>query len=156
VLIRFITYKDVDGVEQTEKFYFNLDAPEFATFIARFENLEDISAETVRTADLKSLVIRMEDFKDLILASYGLRSEDGKRFIKSDEIRLEFSQHRAFATLFHEITNDENALDKFFKGVLPDDMQVDLSTQTIQATIADIKEVKDVQLPPAPPVVPEE
>jgi hypothetical protein len=156
VLIRFITYKDVDGVEQTEKFYFNLDAPELAKFLSRFQDLEDISADSIKSADLKSLVMRLEDFEDLILGAYGLRSEDGKRFIKNDEIREEFSQHRAFATIFHEITNDEDAMNRFFKDVLPEDLQVDLRTQTIQTTLAGVTEAKDVQLPPAPSEVPEE
>ena len=61
-------------------------------------------------------------FKDLIMKSYGVKSADGKRFIKNDEILDEFIQTEAFSQLFMELATDADAAAAFVNGIVPADM----------------------------------
>ena len=60
-------------------------------------------------------------FKDLILKAYGEKSADGKRFIKSDELAIAFSQTEAYSQLFMELATDADAAAKFVNGIIPAD-----------------------------------
>ncbi len=48
--------------------------------------------------------------------AYGQKSDDGKRFIKSEQLREEFSQTAAYSTLFMELAMDDNAAVIFLEG----------------------------------------
>ena len=61
-------------------------------------------------------------FKDLILKSYGEKSADGKRFIKSDEISTAFTQTEAYSELFMELATYAEAAAAFVNGIIPADM----------------------------------
>ncbi len=54
--------------------------------------------------------------------AYGEKSEDGKRFIKNDQLREEFSQTAAYQSLFIELATDDGAASTFLIGTLPKDM----------------------------------
>ena len=59
----------------------------------------------------------MADF--LLLSSVGIKSPDGKRFVKSDEIAQDFVSSPAFDTLFMEIATDADKALQFVKGIMP-------------------------------------
>ena len=61
-------------------------------------------------------------FKEMILKAYGQKSPDGRRFIKNDELREEFSQTEAFSILYMELATDDKAAAKFVNGVMPAEM----------------------------------
>ena len=61
-------------------------------------------------------------FKDLVLKAYGVKSPDGKRFIKSKELSDEFSQTEAYSELFMKLATDADAASKFINGIVPADM----------------------------------
>ena len=54
----------------------------------------------------------------MILKAYGVKSPDGRRFIKSDEITKEFTQTEAFSVLIDELINGQLYND-FIYGILP-------------------------------------
>ena len=58
-------------------------------------------------------------FKDLIIKSYGVISDDGKRFIKNDKLREEFVQTEAYSDLFMELASDADAASAFVNGIIP-------------------------------------
>ena len=60
-------------------------------------------------------------FKDLVLKAYGQKSPDGKRFIKSEELSIEFSQTEAYSQLFMELATDAEAAAAFVNGIVPND-----------------------------------
>ena len=64
----------------------------------------------------------MKIFKDIILKSYGEKSPDGKRFIKSKELSDEFSQTEAYSDLFMELCTDAEAAAAFINGIIPADV----------------------------------
>ena len=61
-------------------------------------------------------------FKDLVLNSYGEKSPDGKRFIKTDNIRDAFAQSPAYSILFMKLATDSDAAAKFVNGIIPQDV----------------------------------
>lgn len=115
-----ITYVDFNGNKQSEDFYFNLTKPELVELEVSQEGglgkwLEAISASGSR----KEII---EQFKKIILLGYGRKSEDGKRFIKTQAMRDEFESHAAFSVLFMMLAEDAEFAAKFIKGVVPRDL----------------------------------
>lgn len=112
-----ITYTDYNGVEHTEEFYFNLTQAEVAEMELSVDGglskqIEDIVKEQNPGKILSS-------FKKLILLSYGVKSEDGKRFVKNDQLREEFSQTEAYSVLFMKLASDSDAASNFVNGIMP-------------------------------------
>ena len=62
------------------------------------------------------------EFKNIILSSYGQRSDDGKRFIKNQQLRDEFESSEAYSTLFMELVPNAESAIEFINGVIPRDM----------------------------------
>ena len=62
-------------------------------------------------------------FENIIQTSYGEKSPDGKRFIKSEEATKEFTQTEAYSELIMELYSDANKAAEFIAGILPADMQ---------------------------------
>ena len=112
-----ITYEDFDGNEQTEVFYFHLSEHELIDMEVEHEKgFEAFIQKIIETKDRKGLI---DLFKQIILLTYGVKSEDGKRFIKSDELRTEFAQTAAYNALFLELATSDKAAAEFLKGVVP-------------------------------------
>ena len=65
--------------------------------------------------------------KNLVLKSYGEKSDDGRRFKKSPELSEEFSQTIAFDTFMSELLSDDNAAANFVNSIIPADMSEKLS-----------------------------
>ena len=117
MLKKTITYKDYNGVERTEDFMFNLTKAE----ILEMQLTKDggMDAAIKKIVDAKDAPEIMRVFKDLILRSYGIVSDDGRRFIKSKEISDSFAQTEAFSMLFMELATDTDAASAFVNGIVP-------------------------------------
>lgn len=117
MLKKTITYTDYNGVTRTEDFYFNLTKTEAIEM--------ELSEKGGITAKLTGIVNSdnnkeiVNTFKEIILKAYGEKSEDGKRFIKTSELREAFSQTEAFVELFMEIAENTDAAVTFINGILP-------------------------------------
>ena len=61
----------------------------------------------------------MTTFESIILAAYGEKSPDGKRFIKTPEIVAAFSQTEAYSDLFIELCTNAEAAVKFCNAIVP-------------------------------------
>ena len=132
MLKREINYEDFNGNQSTDICYFNISKPELMELeVSYSEGFGTLLQNIVDTKDNKELVRR---FKEIILMSYGQKSDDGKRFVKSDELCLEFSQTAAFQSLFMELASNENAAVEFLTGVLPRDMRNDIEKASIAPT----------------------
>ena len=122
-----ITYTDYNGTERTEDFYFNLSKSEM------------IMLETTTPGGYTGLIQRvieskdnreiMKIFTDLIRRSYGVKSEDGKHFVKNDQVVEDFMNSAAFDQMFTEFFTDENAASDFAKGIIPSDIPTDSNRQ---------------------------
>lgn len=118
MLKKTMTYVDYDGTERTEDFYFNLSKAEVAEMqMSTAGGLDKMINRIISEQDGKRII---ELFKDLVLRSYGKKSDDGKRFIKSKELAEEFSQTEAYSDLFMELATDSEAAAAFVNGIVPD------------------------------------
>lgn len=120
MLKKTITYTDFNGVERTEPFYFNLtnaEVAEMAVGLVGTSSIEDYIERLTVETDPRKIV---EIMKEIICKSYGKKSEDGRRFMKSEEILKEFTETNAYSVLFMELANDANAASAFFDGVIPE------------------------------------
>lgn len=120
MLKKTITYTDYDGLERTEEFRFNLTKAELVdmelTTVGTFSKLMQ------KIIDEKDMVRLAKYFKELILKSYGVKSDDGKRFIKSPELSEAFSQTEAYSELYMELLGNSEYAVKFIQQVMPKDL----------------------------------
>lgn len=112
-----VTYEDFDGNTQSETLYFNLNRMELISFQKRYgsENMENYINKLIEEKQIEPMYDLLNDF---VLTAYGVRSEDGKRFIKNDEIREEFKQSLAYEALIEDFHDDSRkVLENFIAGV---------------------------------------
>lgn len=112
-----VKYVDYNGVERVEDFYFNMTKAEVAEMEMSVEGgfskmLEELiaSKDNVRIVQL---------FKEIVLKSYGEKSPDGRRFVKSKEISEAFAQTEAYSEIFMELALNEEAAAAFVNGIMP-------------------------------------
>ena len=119
MLKKTITYKDYNETERTEDFYFNLSKAEIIEMeITTSGGLTEFIQRIVAAQDGPAII---KIFKELILKAYGQKSPDGKRFIKSQELRDEFVQTEAYSILFMELATNAEAAAAFVNGIIPSD-----------------------------------
>lgn len=122
MLKKTIKYTDYDGNEREEDFYFNLNKAEVTEMeLSKQGGLSEYIKRIVAAQDAPSLI---ELFKELICKSYGEKSLDGKRFVKSKELTEEFTQTEAYAELFVELASNAEEATKFVNGIMPKNMNV--------------------------------
>ena len=114
-------YEDYDGNERVEEFYFNLTKAEITDMELTTEG--GMSAMLNRIIAAKDTSKLIAVFKDLILRSYGQKSPDGRRFIKSDELTKEFTETPAYSQIYLRLATDDKAATEFVNNVIPKDLQ---------------------------------
>ena len=78
--------------------------------------LEKMINKIISTKDTVKIIAV---FKDLIAKSYGEKSADGKRFIKSKDLTEAFMQTEAYSDLFMELATNTKSAEDFVNGVTP-------------------------------------
>lgn len=143
MLKKTITYTDYDGTERTEDFYFNLSKGEvFEMELSTVGGLQGLGEKLIATRNQKELV---SIFKELILKSYGVKSSDGRRFIKSQELRDDFEQTEAYSELFTELVLDTQEAIRFFNGVSPELTEKDIALIEKQKKLQEEEQQKKLQ-----------
>lgn len=112
-----INYVDYNGTDRTEDFYFNLSKAEIAEM--ELSTIGGLSEKIKRIVESKDQAEIVKEFKRIITKSYGIKSQDGKRFIKSKELTEEFMQTEAYSKLFMELATNEDAASSFIQGIIP-------------------------------------
>lgn len=118
-----ITYTTYDDETLTEDFYFNLSKAELMQI--QFDangTYSQFIGRIINERDFKHLG---EEFRKIILKSYGKKSDDGKQFRKTPEIQEEFEFSPAYSELYVQLMSDSESATKFFTGILPRDLQGD-------------------------------
>lgn len=117
MLKKTIKYVDCNEVEREEDFYFNLTEAELMEMeYGTTGGFSEMIKKIIAAQDTPTI---MKIFKELLLKSYGEKSADGKRFVKSDEISTAFSQTEAYSKLFMELATDDVKAAEFVNGVIP-------------------------------------
>lgn len=117
MLKRTFTFTDYDGNERTEDHYFNLSEAEVLELqLTTDGGLTTMINRIVAAKDAKAI---MKTFKDILSKAYGVKSPDGRRIEKSEELFKSFSETEAYSQLFVELCTDADAAAKFMEGILP-------------------------------------
>lgn len=117
MFVKKITYRDFNDTERTEEFYFNLTEAELAEM--ELGTAGGLEQKLKKLVDGQEIVEIVSIFKDIVLRAYGVKSDDGRRFIKNDKVREEFAQTQAYSDLFMELATDDKAAAAFIEGILP-------------------------------------
>lgn len=117
MLKKTITYKDYNDVERTEDFYFNLTKAEIAEMqLNEVGGLDKLIKKIIEAKDVPAVA---NIFKKIILKAYGVKSADGRRFIKTQEVLDEFIQTEAYSELYMELATDADKAQKFINAIIP-------------------------------------
>lgn len=109
-------YTDYNGDEKTGVFYFNLNKVEILEMEAEEDGgYSDMLKRVVESKDSKEL---MKLFKQLLLKSYGVKTEDGG-FAKSEELTKKFEQSAAYPEIFMTLCTDAKKASDFVAYVMP-------------------------------------
>lgn len=120
MLKKKIKYKDFNDVEREETFMFNLTNAEITEMGVGLVGGGSLEEYITKLSEEKDPMKVIEMFKKLINLSYGVKSDDGRRFMKSPELLKEFTETNAYSELFMELANDSKAATEFFDGIIPE------------------------------------
>lgn len=117
MLKRVINYKNFNDEDRTRTEYFHLSRTELIELEAGFDSgLTAHLQALIETDDVGKI---MQLFKNLILMSYGVKSEDGDRFIKNEQVKNDFENSAAFDAMFMELITTPDTQIEFIKGIIP-------------------------------------
>lgn len=127
MLVKRISYTDYNGNQRSEDFYFNLNKGEIFNLQFGTEGgLDKAIQKIIQTEDTPKIV---KIFQDIILNAYGVKSDDGRRFIKSEELSTEFKQTEAYSELLMELVSDEKKAADFINALMPKDLAEEAKKQ---------------------------
>jgi hypothetical protein len=112
-----ITYTDYNDVQRTEDFYFSLSEAEITEMQLGVEGGYAAMIDKIIKAQDTPALIKI--FKELLLKSYGIKSDDGRRFIKSEKLTEEFTQTPAYSELYMMLATDDKQASAFIKNIMP-------------------------------------
>lgn len=126
--IETIKSTDYNGVERTNDYYFNLTKAEVMEMeMGTTGGYAEMLQQIIKAQDTPSII---KIFKELILKAYGVKSPDGLRFIKNEDLREEFSQTEAYSELFMKLALDADAASKFVNGIMPAGLADELANKS--------------------------
>ena len=132
MVVKKIKYTDFNGVEREEEFMFNLTEAEITEMeLTTDGGLSDSIMKIISAQDTPEII---KTFKMLLLKSYGEKSADGRRFIKSEELTEAFTQTNAYSQLFMELATDDKAAIAFINGIIPDSMRERVAEDGLNAS----------------------
>lgn len=130
---RTMTYKDYNGTEVTEDFYFNLSKADLIKMqLSEKVGLHEHMSQVVRSQDGPRIV---ELFEKIVLLAYGDRTEDG-RFIQTQEVRDRFASTAAYSDLFVLLATDAAAAAEFINATMPNKVEMEELTASLNAQSA--------------------
>lgn len=119
MLKREFHYKDYDGNQCDETFYFQLSKAEIIEMQVRDNGMFiDNLKKLLQKRDVEKLY---HFFKELVLDSVGVR-KGSNRFVKTPEIREDFQYSIPYSEMVTDLMTDENKMSEFARGVTPFDL----------------------------------
>lgn len=135
MLKQTIKYTDFDGVNREDDFYFNLTAPEAARLAV--SEVGGLEAYITRIFKAEKAGEILDVFEKIIRLAVGIKSPDGRRFVKSPEITEEFMQCPAYEELFLRFVTDAEFGAEFIKGIVPQSLnRPDIQEKLTQPELA--------------------
>ena len=119
MITREVTYIDYNDDEQTEKYYFDLTIPEMLEL--SFSSAGDIQSTLERLSNSRKVGEIFDIIQTLIFKSVGGKSDDGKRFVKNEEVLNDFKQSRGYESFLMKMMQDTEYASKFIEQLIPQD-----------------------------------
>jgi hypothetical protein len=113
------TFKDLDGNDVTEDFYFNLTEAELVKLHLAYDEGLEKYIETVIASGKGSKIIEL--FETLTRAAYGRRTPEG-RLLKKPEFFDEITASEGYSQFFMQLVTDADFGSKFVNGIMPADL----------------------------------
>lgn len=127
-----IKYVDFDGNEREETFHFHLSEAELVEMqFSTVGGYTNLLGSIIEAQDQPAIIKLV---KDIIGRSYGKKSPDGRRFMKSQEILEDFMGTEAYSIMYVRLATDAAYCAKFVTGILP---------SKLAAQIRDMKDLPD-------------
>ena len=111
-----VKYEGFDGELIEEDLYFNLTRMDLIELNDRYES-KDMAAYMDKIVKEKNIKELYKVLKDIVLMAYGVKSEDGKRFIKNQTVKDEFAESLAFSQLIEDFHETDTAMSDFITGI---------------------------------------
>lgn len=125
-----------------EDYYGNMRKEEHCFHLTKAELLDmEMSTEGGLEKTINKLIMTqdnvkiMEIFKKLIYDSYGVKSDDGRRFIKNKEVKDAFMETEAYSMLIMELISDPDKANKFILGIMPKDIDTSAVSKNAEARL---------------------
>lgn len=137
MIIKTIPYTDFNGKQRTEDCCFHLNKAELIELDADYEG--GWNAHLMRVVNTNNNREIFRTMKDFVLRAYGVKSEDGRRLMKGEEIRRSFEESPMYEIVLMELCLGPDAAKNsadFINGVIPAEMRD--GDATIPATPAAI------------------
>lgn len=126
MLKQTVTYTDFDNKPAEEELYFNLTKTEIADNLDLKDEVERIQKSfegEQRILGADEVRAMMELVKRLIRLAYGVRSADGKRFVKTQEQWTEFTQTAVYDEFLFSLFAKPDTMFTFILGIMPQDIR---------------------------------
>lgn len=125
MLKKTITYTDYNGTERTEDFYFNLTKAEIMKMeMSTTGGLAEMIQRIVAAQDQPAIIAV---FEDLIQRAFGVKTPDGKGFVKRKEDLEAFIATEAYSDLFMELATDADKASAFVNGIVPAELKAEMN-----------------------------
>lgn len=111
------TYVDFNGNERKEDFHFHLTEAEVMKM--QLGTTGGLAETIQRLISLQDGPAILEVFEDLVMKAYGVKSADGREFIKNQALRDSFAQTQAYSDIYVELATDADKASAFINGILP-------------------------------------
>lgn len=133
MLTKPITYTDFNDNKRTEDFLFNLTEAELIEMeLGKTGGFSEMLKKIVASND-QAEMLRL--FKEIILKSYGVKSEDGRSFLKSEQLRNDFACTAAFSALYTELMSDASAATDFVNNIMPRKIAEQMKESEVQKNL---------------------
>ena len=125
-----VKYEGFDGELIEEDLYFNLTRMDLIELNDRYESkdMSDYMDKIVKEKNIKKLY---KVLKEIVLMAYGVKSEDGKRFIKNQTVKDEFAESLAFSQLIEDFHETDTAMSDFVTGITSQIKGLELATANL-------------------------
>lgn len=117
MLKQTVTFENFNDETVSQDLYFNLTVPELLEMETSIGGgLSDAITTIIKTEDKREI---LNLFKKIVFAAYGVKSDDGNRFVKSEELNREFEQSAAYDEFFIQLLTNEDTAASFIGKLLP-------------------------------------
>ena len=145
---REFEYTGYDGKPKKDTYWFNLSEAE----------LYEIDLSSIRgfTGEMNKLLKEertkeiVDAFKNIILGAVGVVSADGRKFLKSEEIKEDFYRSKAYSQLFVELVSSGEKVAEFLRGAIPEEIRKQMDADEADGNTDETQAADNVKVLPIP------